>query len=222
MLLELSRIEISPGQHLRLHDVSWEEFERILVDLGDHRATRLAYDQGLLEITMPLPEHEDAKEIIGYLIKALLEELDIDFRSLGSTTFKQTGTRGIEPDQCFYIQHEAVIRGKNRIDLTTDPPPDLALEIDLTSRSYPSLYQAIGVPELWQFSQGAMEIKVLRGQQYVCVEESPNFPGLPLKTAIAQHLQMSKILGRNPALRAFRAWVHRHAPAIGSDFLPSV
>lgn len=210
MLLELHRIEVPPGQRLQLRDVSWDEFEQILAELGEHRATRLAYDNGLLEIAMPLAEHEDAKEIIGDLIKALLEELDTDFRSLGSTTFKQTDSRGIEPDQCFYIRNEARIRGKNRIDLTVDPPPDLALEIDLTSRSYPSLYQALGVPELWQFSQGRMEIKVLRGQQYVSVEESPNFPGFPLKTAIVEHLQMSKTLGRNKTLRAFRQWVRQH------------
>jgi len=84
------------------------------------------------------------------LLKALLEELDIEFRSLGSKTFKHaTMLKGIEPDRCFYIQNEAAVRGKKRLDLTVDPPPDLALEVDITSRTHPDTYAALGVPELW-------------------------------------------------------------------------
>jgi Uma2 family endonuclease len=207
MLLELRRFEVPPGQRLLLHDVSWAEFEHILEELGDRRAARLAYDNGLLEIAMPLPEHEDAKEIIGDLIKALLEELEIEFRSLGSTTFKQAGQRGIEPDQCFYIQNELAIRGKERIDLDLDPPPDLALEIDMTSRSFPDLYAALAVPELWQFENGVMTIKALQDGRYSTVTESPSFPGLPLQSALIEHWQLSKTVGRNQALRAFRQWV---------------
>ena len=111
MLLELRRLIVPPGQRVLLHEVSWQEFESILEELG-HRSARIAYDNGILEIMTPLPEHEDDKEIIGDLVKALLEELDIEFRSLGSTTYKnQAMLQGIEPDQCFYIQNESVIRG---------------------------------------------------------------------------------------------------------------
>ena len=129
MLLELRRLQVPPGQRLLLQDVTWQEFETILQELGDHRGSRLAYEHRTLEIMTPLPEHEDNKEIIGDLIKVFLEELDIEFRSLGSTTFKKDQTQGLEPDQCFYIQNEAVIRGKQRIDLTVDPPPDLAISV---------------------------------------------------------------------------------------------
>ncbi len=139
MLLELSRLSVPPGQRVLLHDVSWQELEIILEELGEHRGARIAYDNGTLEIMTPLPEHEDNKEIIGDLVKALLEELNIEFRSLGSITFQnQAMAKGIEPDQCFYIQNEAAIRGKKRIDLGVDPPPDLALEIDITCRTHPS------------------------------------------------------------------------------------
>ncbi len=124
MLLELSQIQIPPGQRVVLQDIAWQEFERVLEELGEHRATRIAYENGMLEITAPLPEHEDNKEIIGDLIKDLLEELDIEFRSLGSTTYKSEGMmQGIEPDQCFYIQNEPAIRGKKRLDLSINPPP---------------------------------------------------------------------------------------------------
>lgn len=211
MLLELARLEVPPGQRLLLRDITWQEFETILEELGDHRGSRLAYDSGTLEMMMPLPEHEDDKEIIGDLIKALLEELDIEFRSLGSTTFKKKQSQGLEPDQCFYIQHEAAIRGKKRIDLTVDPPPDLAIEIDVTSRTHPAIYEALGVPELWQFDQGKLQIKLLQEGRYVSVAASPNFPGFALGEMLPYYLAESKTIGRNKALKAFRCWVQEQS-----------
>ena len=159
MLLELKRIHVPPGQTVILQDVTWTELETILEELGEHRAARIAYDRGILEIINPFPEHQFDKEIISDLVKALLEELDIEFRCLGSTTFKnQFMEKGIEPDQCFYIKNEALIRGKKRLDLTIDPPPDLALEIDITSRTHANIYQALKVPELWRFENSNLRI----------------------------------------------------------------
>ena len=207
MLLELRRLEVPPGQRLLLRNVTWQEFETILEELGDHRGSRLAYDEGTLEIMVPLPEHEDDKEIVGDLVKALLEELDIEFRSLGSTTFKKSHTQGLEPDQCFYIRNEPAIRGKKRIDLKTDPPPDLAIEIDITSRTHASTYETLRVPELWRFDKGKLQINVLHGSNYIEVAESPNFLGIPLSKVIPQYLEESKTVGRNKVLKAFRNWV---------------
>ena len=207
MLLELKRFDVLPGQRLVLRDVTWLEFEAILAELGDRRSTRIAYDKKILEIMMPLPEHEDAKEIISDLVKALLEELDQEFRSLGSTTFKQPEDRGLEPDQCFYIKNEAAIRGKKRLDMNIDPPPDLAIEIDLPSRTHPDIYAALQVPELWQFRERKMQIKVLQAGKYVDVPESPNFPGFDLVTAIPEFLRQSEVDGRNTAIKRFRIWV---------------
>jgi Uma2 family endonuclease len=208
MLLELRQISVPPGERVILQDVTWQEFEAILEELGEHRSSRLAYDRGTLEIMVPLPEHEANKEIIGDLVKALLEELDIEFCSLGSTTFKnQQMAQGIEPDQCFYIRNEAVVRGKNRIDLTVDPPPDLGLEIDVTSRTHPSIYEILGVPELWRFEKSKLQIDVLRSGSYVEVIESPNFPGLPLVDVLPAYLEQARSIGRNAALKAFRQWV---------------
>jgi Uma2 family endonuclease len=207
MLLELRRLQVPPGQRLLLQDVTWQEFETILEELGDHRSARLAYDNGTLEIMMPLPEHEDDKEIVGDLIKALLEELDIEFRSLGSTTFKKSQTQGLEPDQCFYVQNEAAMRGKKRIDLSVDPPPDLAIEIDVTFRTHPSIYEALGVPELWRFDRGKLQINVLQDGSYALVAESPNFLGLSLCEMLPYYLAENKNIGRNNVMRAFRQWV---------------
>jgi Uma2 family endonuclease len=206
--LQISQIELAPGQSVRLSAVDWAQFKNILADLGEHRATRVAYDDGILEIMVPLPEHEDNKEIIGDLLKALLEELDTEFRALGSTTFeRESMLKGIEPDQCFYIQNEAAIRGKRRIDLSVDPPPDLALEIDITSRTHVTTYEALGVPELWRFSRQGLSIYVLKAGKYEETKESPVFPNLPLKEMIPHCLAQSRTLGRNAVMRKFRAWV---------------
>jgi Uma2 family endonuclease len=210
MLLELSRISVPPGQKVFLKNITWGEFETILNELGEHRSARIAYEDGSLEIMTPLPEHEVDKIIIGDFIKAILEELDIEFYPLGSTTFKNPMMQqGIEPDDCFYIKNEARVRGKKRLDLTVDPPPDIALEIDITSRTHLNIYASLGVPELWRFEQGKLQIDVLQGQNYIEVDSSPNFPNLPLKEAIPQYLKQVKVLGRNKTMKAWRAWLRQ-------------
>ncbi|WP_082172564.1 Uma2 family endonuclease [Limnoraphis robusta] len=208
MLLELKRIDVPPGHKVLLTDVSWLEFETILEELGEHRAARIAYDRGTLEIMTPLPEHEVDKVFIGDFIKALLEEMDIEFYPLGSTTFKnELMKQGIEPDDCFYIENEAAVRGKDRLDLTIDPPPDLALEIDVTSRTHPNIYAALGVGELWRFEKGKLQINLLQSGQYVESEFSPHFPNFPLKEIIPEYLKRAKTEGRNKTMKAFRTWV---------------
>ncbi|MDM3848767.1 MAG: Uma2 family endonuclease [Aphanizomenon gracile PMC627.10] len=209
MLLELKRIHVPPGQRVILENVTWKELETIIAELGEHRAARIAYDRGRLEIMSPLPEHEFDKEIISDLVKALLEQLDVEFISLGSTTFKnQFMAQGIEPDQCFYIKNEAVIRGKKRLDLTIDPPPDLALEIDITSRTHLNIYQGLKVPEVWRFENGILQINLLQDGVYVESKSSLNFPDLPLIEVIPQYLEKSRTTGRNATLKAFRSWVN--------------
>jgi Uma2 family endonuclease len=206
--LQISQIELAPGQSLRLGNVNWAQFKDILADLGEHRAARIAYDNGILEIMVPLTDQEDSKEIIGDLIKAVLEELNTEFRALGSTTFERQSTlKAIEPDQCFYIQNEATIRGKRRIDLSVDPPPDLALVIDLAARIQVKTYEALAVPELWHFSRQGLSIYVLKAGKYEAAEESSISLKLPLQEVIPYCLEQSRTLGRNTVIRDFRAWV---------------
>ena len=208
--LTLRQLDVPIGQRLLLRDVSWANFEAILDELGEDRSSKIAYDNGLLEIMVPLPEHEADKEIIGDLLKALLEELDREFLTLGSTTFKNAEMRrGIEPDQCFYIQNEEAVRGKKRLDLSVDPPPDLALEIDITSRTHPDTYAALGVPELWRRVGQTIRIYQLQDGQYVEVDESPTFAGWALQTEIPNYVAQSQKEGRNKAMRAFRQWVKK-------------
>ena len=124
---------------------------------------------------------------------------------------RQNMDAGVEPDECFYIQNEAIIRGRERIDLNTDPPPDLAIEIDVTtdSKTKKNSYQALGVTELWIYDRGSqqLQINVLREGKYVESNQSQIFPGLPIVDAIPQYLMKSKVDGRNAAIKAFRAWL---------------
>jgi Uma2 family endonuclease len=116
MLLELKQLIVPVGHQLLIKGISWPEYKNILAELGENRSSRISYSQGVLEIMAPLPEHEVSKVIIGDLVKAILEELDIEFWSLGSTTFdEEKMDAGVEPDDCFYIENEAAVRGKDRI-----------------------------------------------------------------------------------------------------------
>ncbi|WP_343277732.1 Uma2 family endonuclease [Kamptonema sp. UHCC 0994] len=168
MQIELKQLIVPPGSQLLIKNVSWEMYETILDELDSRPVPRISYSKGMLEIMTPFPEHEDYKVMIGDLVKALLEELDIEFRSLASTTFKNENmAQAIEADDCFYIQNEMAIRGKKRIDLTIDPPPDLAIEIDITSRTQFNNYESLGVPELWKYNGQKLQINVLQDRKYV-------------------------------------------------------
>ncbi|NJR14444.1 MAG: Uma2 family endonuclease [Calothrix sp. CSU_2_0] len=210
MLIKLKQLQIPPGHQLLIKDISWSGYKNIVADLGENRSSRVSYSQGMLEIMAPLPEHEVGKKIIGNLVEILLEELDIEFWSLGSTTFdREKMDAGVEPDDCFYIENEAKVRGLNRINLETDPPPDLAIEIDITSRTKFNNYEALNVPELWRWNGTILEINVLVDGKYIQSENSRIFPNIPIAKMIPEYLSMSKTSGRNATMKAFREWLRK-------------
>ncbi|MEP6486659.1 Uma2 family endonuclease [Microcoleus vaginatus GB2-A3] len=211
MLLELRQLKIQPGQQLLVEDVNWQQFESILAELGERRASRLSYSNGRLEIMVPLPEHEKAKEIIGDMVKILLETREIAFESLGSTTLKnERMSQAVEPDTCFYIQNQAAVIGKNRLDMSVDPPPDLAIEIDLTSRTQLDNYQILGVPEFWRYARRGLQINVLQTEHYIESDVSPTFPNIPIIELVNQYTQQSQVAGRTHAIQAFKNWVREN------------
>jgi Uma2 family endonuclease/regulator of sirC expression with transglutaminase-like and TPR domain len=196
------------------HDVSWEEFENILAAMSDNRSSRVAYDRGTLEIMTPLPEHEGYKEIIGDLIKDLAEELSLEYASFGSTTWKrQKNLAGAEPDNCFYIQNEHLVRGRLNIDLSQDPPPDLVLEIDITSKSLDRMpiYERLGVPELWRYDKKVLGIYQLQAGKYNETDTSLAFPVFPIKE-IPSLIKRNITASRSTIRRAFRSWVKQYIP----------
>ena len=208
--LQLNQIDVMPGQRVMLRNVSWQQFEAILLALGEHRITRLAYSKGTLEIMAPLPEHEQTKIVIADLLKVLLDELDQDWEALGSSTFRREDMlAGIEPDECLYIQNHALMIGRERVDLSIDPPPDLAIEVDVTSSTQISAYEALRVPEIWRYQNQQLQIYVFRSGKYIQSDNSLNFPNFPVVEGISQFLAISRTNGTCPALRAFRAWVRQ-------------
>lgn len=208
--LQLRQLDVPVGQRLLIRNLDWQQFEHILEELGEARSSRIAYSHGTLEIRMPSPEHEVDKELIGDLVKTLLDELEIDCECFGSTTFKQEAmASGIEPDQCFYIQNQAQMRGKRRIDLTVDPPPDLAIEVDVTSKTQIDAYAALGVPELWLYEKEQLNIYILQAGQYEAVRTSPTFSKVPILDWVREVLEQSIKIGRSPALRNFRKQIRQ-------------
>jgi Uma2 family endonuclease len=208
MLLELQQIIVNPGQQMLLKDISWQKLENILEEMGERRTARISYSDGWLEIMVPLPEHEKDKELLGDLVKILLEILQIDFEPFGSTTLKNERMRqAVEPDTSFYIQNQAAVIGKNRIDLNIDPPPDLAIEIDITSRTRFENYEILGVPELWRYQQQGLEIFLLQEGKYIKSQSSPNFPNIPIIELVNEYVRQCLTIGRSQAMRNFRSWV---------------
>jgi Uma2 family endonuclease len=210
----LEAIEHLPaGGTLILTAVSWKDYEQLLHDLGDGYAVRISYDQGRMEIMSPSHKHEHFKELISRLAHVIAEELNLALESLGSTTYKQEWlSRGVEPDACFYIQNAARIIGRERIDLRTDPPPDVVVEIDVShdSTSKLAIFAGMGVPELWRYDGTRARICHLVGDAF---DEIPNSMALPIVTSdlLTRFLKQSKTEGQSATLRSFRECLATHA-----------
>ncbi len=196
-----------------LHNVSWETYEHLLADHVDSSAPRFAYDRGTLEITSPNPEHEETNRNLALLVEVVAEEFEMDLRNLGSTTFRREDLeRGFEPDSCFYFQNEGRVRGKTHLGLSVDPPPDLVVEIDITSPSLNKLpiYARIGTPEVWRYDGTRVTILRLEGAEYVKVAQSAALP--PLSGEIlTRFVREGKALGRRDWTRKVCGWAREHS-----------
>lgn len=200
-----------PEQKILLRNISWETYEHLLADHQDNSAPRFTYDRGMLEIMSPLPEHEKINRRIAQLVLAVTEEMGIEAEDYGSTTFSREDLeRGFEPDSCFYIQNEELVRGKDRIDLTVDPPPDLVIEIDITRPSINkfSIYSQLGIPEIWRYDGERLEILALENDGYVEVNESIALPSLTSAT-LSELVEQSKSMKRTAWLRKVRETVRK-------------
>jgi Uma2 family endonuclease len=198
----------SPDRVVLKH-ISWQTYQSLSVDFEREPAIRLTYDRGTLEIRMPLAPHETYKKILGRLIEAATEELDLEIRSLGSLTCSREDlAKGLEPDQCYYIQNEAQVRGIDQIDLEKLPPPDLAVEIDITSSSLDrfSIYADLKVPEIWRYDGRSLVIYGLVGSEYIMQDRSIALPILRTED-ILRFLSLSVSIGENSLIKQFRQWL---------------
>lgn len=176
LAIPVSDIELAPGSAIRLKDVTWQGYLSLLRDLGDRRATRLTFNDGVLEIRMSRQLHETINRVLAAIILTLAEMLDLPFNNLGSTRLNRPDlVQGIEPDSFFYIQNAQ--DGQGMVE-NTDLPPDLAIEVDIASSSAQklSIYGAMGVGEIWLYEQEQLAIKVLQGDgQYAEAQKSVAF-----------------------------------------------
>ena len=192
-----------------LHNVSWHTFESLLTDLGDRRKILFHYLNGTLEIMSPLSLHEGSNRFIDDLIRAFSDELEIDLRKLGSLLMKIPELKlGAEPDSCYYIQNELIVRDKEVIIVGQDPPPDLVLEVDITNPSDRRLpiYALLGVPEVWRYDGYSLEFLALQNNEYIAIDQSLAFADLPAEIVV-EYVQKRLVLGESAALKEFRKWV---------------
>lgn len=200
-------------QRVVLQNVSWQFYEATLQELGQNRAVRLAYDTGMLEVMSPLMPHERSKRLIEKLVDALLEELEIPAVSVGSMTCKRFDlAKGAEPDTAYYIQNEALIRGRESVDLNQDPPPDLVLEVEYSRSTLDKLglYAALGVTEVWRFDGTELRLYRLAGEQYQNCSTSPAFPKIAV-TQLPQFLQVAREINEIAMIKQFRVWIRQQA-----------
>jgi Uma2 family endonuclease len=166
-----------------LEGVGWDVYLQ-LREVPESRNVRMTFDDGSLALMSPSKLHERIAELMGRFIAAWTEERSIAIQGCGTTTF-QMKPRGLEPDKCYYIEHEQAVRHRDELDLSIDPPPDLVVEVDVTSPSHDRLpiYAAMGVPEVWRWRSEAIQFLVLEGEEYIDEEKSRGLPGFPRQTA---------------------------------------
>jgi Uma2 family endonuclease len=205
-----------PPQHLLLHDISWDGYETLLDELeGLHY--RVTYDRGALEIMPKSHEHEVDGELLADFVRLMTMELNIPLRSGGSTTLKDALLeKGLEPDKCFWIQHERHMRCKRKFDLRRDPPPDLVLENEVTRSALDrvGIYAALRVPEVWRSDGQALHVHHLTANgKYREKQHSLAFPFLPIKKLLA-FLRQADTVDETTLMRSFVQWVRDElAPA---------
>ena len=192
-----------------LYGIAWSTYEAILADM-DNRPIHLTYDRGALEIMSPSDEHERVKKLIARMIEAMTEERNIPIRSAGSTTFRREAKRrGLEPDECYYVANEPRLRGREDLDVKVDPPPDLAVEVEISRSALDrmGIYAALGVPEVWRYDGAVLRVETLQPDgKYVRQPQSPSFPFLPLEE-FQGFLDRRNETDETSWIRSFRSWV---------------
>jgi Uma2 family endonuclease len=206
----MSTAEFSRPQRLILYGEPWNTYVRLLRLFDERRHLRITYDRGALEIMTLSPEYEHLKTVIRRLIEALTEELGLPVAGYGSMTLKRRKKlRGLEPDECFWIQNEALVRNLKTYKLRRDPPPDLIVEVDVTRSAVNRMriYAALKAPEVWRFRKSGLEFHILgEDGKYAVQPTSRAFPGIPseeLNRFIARRGQTEL----NALIREFREWI---------------
>lgn len=217
----MSRKPTSQEQRVVLSNVSWQQFENLLAELGEERSTRLTYDRGRLEMMNPTPEHDRCSRLLESVILLLADELDLEIAAIGSVLLKQADLGyGVEPDGCYYLQP---FPSRRVIDLNQMALPDLVVEIAITKSAIDRLplYQGLGIPEVWRYVtqmgknalNGELLIYHLQGDAPLKSQDrSLVFPFLT-SGRVLEFLGHSDTLGLAQALRLLRTWLSQEGLA---------
>jgi Uma2 family endonuclease len=193
-------------QRVVLQGLSWQAYLQILEALPQARGSRLTYDDGVLEITVPLEDHEFSGRLIERFILTLVELMGLRIKTMGSTTMNYPQLKkGAEPDNAYYIQNQSLVKGRN-VDFSQDPPPDLVVEVDITHTDIAKnqFYASLGVPEFWRFNGKDWRVYILREGVYIEADASPTFPQVP-KEQLYAFLAAAKE-DEIAAVQTLRAW----------------
>jgi Uma2 family endonuclease len=199
---------LAPEDRLVLSGISWDIYEA-LRENEENWHVRMTYDEGTLELMSPSMDHEAVKKLVGQMIEAFTEELSIPRRSLSASTWKRPEqAKGLEADECYYILNHHRVRERRKVDLTIDPPPDLAVEVEVSRSSLPrmAIYAALGVLEVWRWRREELTAWSLDAGRYVEREFSLNLPMLRVKD-LEPFLDFELAADETAWIRKFRAWV---------------
>ncbi len=206
-----TRVAVPSDQRVVLRNISWEMYEQ-LRDVRANWNLRMTYNQGVLEIMSPSRFHDLDKRLIGRMIETMTEEFNIPISSGGSTTYKsELLQKGLEPDECYYVANEPVMRGKRDLDPGA-PPPDLAIEVEVTHGLMDKLevYAALGVPELWRWNGRRVFVYRLQADgSYREQDRSDCFPFFPMST-VKDFIDKSRDIDETTWIRSFRQWVREN------------
>lgn len=200
---------LTPENRVVLSGISWKTYEQ-LRGIEENSRVRMTYDGGVLELMSPSTDHESIKRLIGQMIEALTEELDIPRRSLSASTWKRPElVKGLEADECYYILNQHRVSERRKVDLTVDPPPDLAVETEISRSSVERMriYASLGIPEVWRWRNDVLTAYSLDADgRYVEREFSLNLPMLRVKD-LEPFLDFQLSANETKWIRSFRAWV---------------
>lgn len=201
----------SDAQTLLLHDIDWDGYLRITEALDRHHL-RSAYSEGSLELMSPSFEHEIYESNIGLFMHILMVECKLKGKQAGSTTFRRREQyRGLESDRCYYFKNWPKVRTRKRIDLDRDPPPDLAIEIDVTRSSLDrmEIYSRLKIPEVWRFDGQVLTVYLLNSAgEYEVSVTSPTFPSISI-AELGRWIARARTIDDTTMDRKFRAWVRK-------------
>lgn len=197
------RIELPPGAVLKLLG-DWQDYQVLSQQLGDRCSPRIKYRPGEILLMAPLPEHGRDASLLGLIVTALLDHLNCTYDSFTPITMSLPEVSGIEPDYCFYIENWRSVVGKNRIDWLNDPPPDLVIEVDVTSYTNIDDYLPYKVPEVWLLKNKQLLVYRLQGENYI-ITESSYFPNV--REIVQQCLQIANELSTSEAIRWLRSFL---------------